>query len=319
MFSSTPLRYDALEVFPSASIPTFRQVGSISFDVPCIAVSFSDGLLVILSEANVIVWNAAESSWARWHTGIATDSVGTVMVILHLSTQLDYQQLYPVQCHKCDGNLVFMQNGVITVWEIPRLVDRKINPPVEIRYPLFSHIHRQSTEHHGSVLVSRMGWKPAVSSKTHPFHLDMLYAQRDGYSALDHHILNPIDNDASEGLQDSFPILIGNTLAITPAYEDTLFTKSVWMNSDESIYFWTEKSNVMVILSTLSPSKDFPSRHSVGVLWTSPSNVDPDPEVCPFSGRICILNRHAWLGSGPEIRVMDYLSPPAHIDLDTSD
>jgi len=155
--------------------------------------------------------------------------------------------------------------------------------------------------------TAQIGWKPAVSSKMHPFHFDVLYAQYDGHSALDHHILHPIDNDANEGLPSCFPTFIGTTPTLGPVSPgQTVYAKSAWMNSCESLFVWTENRNVIVILSTLPSAKDLPNRRSVGTIWTSEPGIEPDPEVCPFSGRVCLLNRPRRHEPG-SVQVMDYI------------
>jgi hypothetical protein len=200
-----------------------------------------------------------------------------------------------------------MNNNVITVWEIPPLVDCASNThlPADIRRPLFRHIHRDPSEHDESLLVAQIGWKPAVSSKMHPFHFDVLYAQYDGHSALDHHILHPIDNDVNEGLPSCFPTFIGTTPTLRPVSPgQTVYAKSAWMNSGESLFFWTENRNVIVVLSTLPSAKDLPNRCSVGTIWTSEPGMEPDPEVCSFSGRVCVLDRQWSMDN--KITVIDF-------------
>ena len=216
-----------------------------------------------------------------------------------------------MQCVKCDGNLVFMKDNVISVWQIPPLVSRSINPnpPIEVCRPLSRHLHRAPTETNDSVMVSQIGWRPNISSKAHPFHFDVLYDQTDGTTTLDHRILHPIDNDAGEGLPSCLPIFIGQTPTILSNFEDTRYERVAWISSSDVVYIWTQNSDIMVMLSTLPASTNLPNKQSMGIMWTSAFDLQPDAEICPFSGRACIMDRQ--LTDGSEIRVMDYLLPPS--------
>jgi len=136
-----------------------------------------------------------------------------------------------------------------------------------------------------------------MSSK---MHYDILYCQNTGNTALSHHIIHPVDDDVDEGS----PILIftGQTPSITPSYEATAFVKSAWMSPTEAVYFWAENFKVVAVLTRASSK----NRCSVGILWESDSERDPDAEVCPFSGRVCLLNRPKKnrLGS---VQIIDYI------------
>jgi hypothetical protein len=131
-------------------------------------------------------------------------------------------------------------------------------------------------------------------------HYDILYCQNTGNTALLHHIIHPVDDDVDEGS----PILIftGQTPSITPSYEATAFVKSAWMSPTEAVYFWAENFKVVVVLTRAS-SKNW---CSVGILWESDSERDPDAEVCPFLGHVCLLNRPKKnrLGS---VQIIDYI------------
>jgi hypothetical protein len=198
-----------------------------------------------------------------------------------------------------------MSDNELTVWKIPPLVDRSINPDptFECITPLVRQIHCEPAQHYGSLLVPHIGWKHTMSSKMHPFHFDILYSENDGKTALSHHILHPVDDDVDEG--SPIPIYIGQTPSVTPSYQATKYIKSAWMSPSESVYFWAENFKVVAILSTLASSKEVPNQCSVGVLWKSDSR-EPDTEVCPFSGRVCLLNR-PWRHEPGSVQVMDYI------------
>ena len=118
-------------------------------------------------------------------------------------------------------------------------------------------------------------------------HYDILYRQNTGKTALSHHILHTVDDGVDEGS----PTLIftGQTPSVTPSYHAAAFVKSAWMSPTEAVYFWAENFKVVAVLSTQVSSKN---QRSVGILWESGFEREPDVEVCPFSGRVCLLNRH---------------------------
>jgi hypothetical protein len=167
----------------------------------------------------------------------------------------------------------------------------------------------------GSMMVSQIGWPPSVSSKAHPFHFDVLWGQDDVTTTLDHHVLHPIDNDASEGLPSCFPLFVGETPNIPSSYEDSRYQRVEWLSPDDMLYIWTTDFAIMVMLSTLPASTDLPNKQTSGIMWRSGSDSDsgPDAEFCPFSGRACVMDRQSWeFSAGAEIRVMDYLLPLSH-------
>jgi hypothetical protein len=193
-----------------------------------------------------------------------------------------------------------MNENKLTVWGIPPLVDCSINPDptYECVAPLFRQIHHKQTQHYGSFIVPQIGWKHTMLSK---MHFDILYCQNTGNTALSHHILQPVEDDVDGGSPTL--IFIGQTPSVTPSYEATAFVKSAWMSPTEAVYFWAENFKVVAVLSTQAYSKN---RCSVGILWESDSEQKPDAEVCPFSGRVCLLNRpkENRLGS---VQIADYV------------
>jgi hypothetical protein len=190
-----------------------------------------------------------------------------------------------------------MTDNELTVWKIPPLVDRSINPDPTFVTPIHR-IQARPGQYTWSFLAPRIGWTDIISSK---IHFDIIYADNDGYMAIEHCVLHPADDDVNEGS----PILdyIGQT---TPSYPATNFVQSAWISPSESVYFWAENSKFAVILSTLASSKEDPNQRSVGILWKSGSEEKPDAAVCPFSGRVCLLNRPRRHDSG-FVQVMDYV------------
>ena len=196
-----------------------------------------------------------------------------------------------------------MTDNEFTVWKIPPLVDCSINPDptFECITPLVRQIHHRPDQYSASFLAPRIGWMHTISSK---MHFDIIYAENDGHTAIEHCVLHPADDDVNEGS----PILdyIGQTLSVTPSYQATSFVQSAWISPSESVYFWGENSKFAVILSTLASSLEDPNQRSVGILWKSGSVEKPDAAVCPFSGRVCLLNRPRRHDSG-FVQVMDYV------------
>ncbi|KIM91317.1 hypothetical protein PILCRDRAFT_810578 [Piloderma croceum F 1598] len=293
--TSNTFQYEVLEIHPSSPAPVFRRVGLLPFEEPSFAVSFTDDLFVIIQEAHVTVWNVVQDSWVKWQIDMEAESA------------------YGMQCVKCDENLVLVNDNTISMWRIPPLVNRSINPnpPIEVRRPLFRHILHVPTGFDGSMMVSRIGWPPSVSSKAHPFHFDVLYDQNDLTTTLGHHILHPIDNDVSEGLPSCFPLFVGETCNIPSSYDNSMHQRVEWLSPNDMLYIWTKNSDIMVMLSTLSASTDVPNKQSSGIMWKSGlnSNAYPDTEFCPFSGRACVMDRQWEFSAAAEIRVMDYLLP----------
>jgi hypothetical protein len=206
-----------------------------------------------------------------------------------------------------------MSDNKISAWQIPPLVDRSINPnpPIEVRRPHFCHIRRVPTGFDGSMMVSQISWPPSVSSKVHPFHFDVLYGQNDITTTLDHLVLHPIDNDASEGLPSCLPLFVGETCNIPSNYDDSRYQRVEWLSPSDMLYIWSNDSAIMVMLSTLPASTGVPNKQSSGIMWRSVLDFDarPDAEFCPFSGRACIMDRQTEFSAEAEIRVMDYLLP----------
>lgn len=182
-----------------------------------------------------------------------------------------------------------MSANELTVWKILPLVDCSINPTLAFEYitPSVPQPHRKSALHCGSLIAPHIGWKD-IWSKTHWFHFDVLYAEKDGKTALPHCILHPVDDEVDKG--SPILILIGWTPWITMSYQAPEYIKWAWMSSSESVYFWAENYKVVVVLLTLASSKEDPNQCSVGILWKSDSEQEPDAEVCPFSGRDCTSN-----------------------------
>jgi hypothetical protein len=199
-----------------------------------------------------------------------------------------------------------MSENKFRIWKISPLVDRSINPDPQFQCiaPILHHNHRESAQHHGILLAPSIGWKHTTSSKMHPLHVDILCSERKGKTALWHCMPQLMD----DGVDKGSPILnlVGQTPSITPSYRATAYVKSAWMSPTEAVYFWTENSKVVAVLSTLAPSNDIPNRCSVGILWKSGTGQEPDAEVCPFSGHVCLLNRPRSNESG-SVQIIDYV------------
>jgi hypothetical protein len=192
-----------------------------------------------------------------------------------------------------------MSDNEFRVWKIPPLIDRSTNPDPTFEHiaPLLHQIHREPAEHSGSLIVPQIGWKHAMLSK---MHFDILYRQNNGATAISHHILHPWVDEGS-------PIVnfVGQTLSITPSYRATAYVKSAWMSPTEAVYFWAENYKIVAALSTLASSNEIPNQCSVGILWKN-AGRKPDAEMCPFSGRVCLLNRPRSDESG-SVQIMDYV------------
>ena len=137
-----------------------------------------------------------------------------------------------------------------------------------------------------------------MSSK---MHFDILYCQDDDTTAISHHILHHPRADEGSPIVN----FIGQTPSITPSYGATACVKSAWMSPTEAVYFWAEHYKLVAVLSTLASSNEIPNQCSVGILWKS-AGRKPDADVCPFSGRVCLLNR-PWGDEPGSVQIMDYV------------
>lgn len=213
---------------------------------------------------------------------------------------------------------------MITIWQIPPLKDRIDSlddlPPTADNQPLFRQRHCDRLDRCWlSTLVPPLGWRSAFSYADNPLRFDIIYYQGSvnpipsdmGSSYIDHYVLSPVEDRLENRLPKCLPTHIGKTGPVSESLDAMFWEALGLIGPRESAFFFVNGDRFMVYLSTMPADSAgaFFTEHRRGLLWESPNHKHIRTEVCTFSGRVILLEQH--LGTGVEIRIMDYLTPTA--------
>lgn len=260
---------------------------------------FAGDLILIHQGSYLTVWDFVHDKWARFDTGMWASQVGYSYYIpggfclIWLDFQLDL----------CNDILVLFNDSAISLWKIPPLHARKPHsePPNQANSPLMQ-FHHRGNDVDSTVAAQSCHWRPYTATKQRPYFLDV-FSGNSLPAAITHYVFKVVEDGSTS---DCVPVAVAETP--TP---DTFLTtltspKSTRMSEDfqDAVFFWADGDELKVVISTV-PNEfraEIP-KHVSGAIVKYDEEVDY--EVCPYSGRICLLGADG----GTRIRILTYLSP----------
>jgi hypothetical protein len=134
---------------------------------------------------------------------------------------------------------------------------------------------------------------------------DLVLTNEDGDIIKIKHYALTIAHDSVTRQPFHLPVLRSETDFSGLNWHDSSVYKSVWTGSRQLIFFAFDNGRGRVLASLLRTSNTAGSTMA-GPLWTGRSGERWNFEICPFSGRLCMLT---YGTDYLDIRVMDYLIP----------
>lgn len=195
-------------------------------------------------------------------------------------------------------------NSAISLWKVPPLRPRGSHPepPTESNPCLKQFLHRDNAED-WTFAAQSCHWRPYTATRQRPYFLDVFSGEITGSPAISHYVFKPVEDGSTP---DCIPVVVAET-----PMPDTLLTtltspKSTRMSDEfqDVLFFWADGDALKAVVSTVPDQ--FQAEVPDHVSGTVVKHDDElDYEVCPYSGRICVLDA----AGGTEIRILNYVSP----------
>ncbi|KAL0961521.1 hypothetical protein HGRIS_006462 [Hohenbuehelia grisea] len=297
--SPNALRVQVYEVNLSAENPSFKEINAFDIGVPAHVAISIDAFCLTRDRfsfhiyGRLCVWDFIEDAWALW------------------STTLPASQLHVV----CDNVIQLSPDGIV-IWGIPPLLPRVQGDEVivENHSPL---LHLQCP-------LSRLRFPYPLMWQTgdfrtgeYPLHFDVTGVDEFGaFSFVRYHLRSLRTANPEPDFPSFLPIrATQSTIAHSEFAAHGSVFRSGQLSDQDVLLLWRGPEGC--VKGNISPWTD--TRAAVvdsqtGFLWRPPTPIQGNTafDLCPTTGRLVVL-------MFKEIRVMDYLLPPAQNDHSAGD